>query len=383
MRTVLYLSPLRKLCSKIEPVSTLRSLALITAPARASLMCSTPTMDSNWPSISNIMPLRKSLVEIIPALPRRSNGSGHREIWRSRWSEPKARVDRLGAHRRMRDDVGPGPATRGSGRMGSKDPVIRLSLLRQELQCHLISHKSEPRNHAAGGARGHAPGAEFLARVDIREVHLHDRERERLEAVEERQRVVGQGPGIDDDAGRAGGLLLQEVDDLALVVALEEADLEAQLLGFGAHGLVEVVEGARPVDVRLPPAEQVQVRPVDDDDPLHASALVTTRRTIPAGTAWPISAWPIRRGITHATLPRLAFLSRAIAARTLFGSTRGGLSGRPKASSSASCVSTNRLLHRSMDSPMRAATRMPNATARPCVMRKPVAASSACPAVCP
>src|ERR1700680_1742051 len=64
MRTVLYLSPLRKLCSKIDPVSTFRSLALMTAPARASLMCSTVTTSSSWPSISNIVPLRKSLVEI-------------------------------------------------------------------------------------------------------------------------------------------------------------------------------------------------------------------------------------------------------------------------------------------------------------------------------
>src|SRR5579864_4157521 len=64
MRTVLYLSPLRKLCSKIDPVITSRSFALITAPARASLMCSTVTMDRMRPSISNIEPLRKSFVLI-------------------------------------------------------------------------------------------------------------------------------------------------------------------------------------------------------------------------------------------------------------------------------------------------------------------------------
>src|ERR1700694_3803428 len=74
MRTVLYLSPLRKLCSKIEPVSTFRSLALITAPALASLMCSTLTTSSSWPSISNIVPLRKSLVEINQELHRTQVG---------------------------------------------------------------------------------------------------------------------------------------------------------------------------------------------------------------------------------------------------------------------------------------------------------------------
>src|SRR6267378_3970868 len=54
-----------------------------------------------------------------------------REIWRSRWPEPKAGVDRGGAHTlgvpapwlRGGSDEGPGPLTPGSGRMGSKDPV--------------------------------------------------------------------------------------------------------------------------------------------------------------------------------------------------------------------------------------------------------------------
>src|SRR6266478_1065492 len=70
MRTVRYLSPLRKLCSKIDPVSRLRSFALMTAPARASLMCSTLTTSSSCPSISNMVPLRKSLVEINEILHR-------------------------------------------------------------------------------------------------------------------------------------------------------------------------------------------------------------------------------------------------------------------------------------------------------------------------
>src|SRR5436305_8362734 len=70
MRAVLNLSPLRKLCSKIDPVITSRSFALITAPARASLMCSTVTIDRMRPSISNIEPLRKSFVLINEELHR-------------------------------------------------------------------------------------------------------------------------------------------------------------------------------------------------------------------------------------------------------------------------------------------------------------------------
>src|SRR5207302_8336542 len=41
-----------------------RSFALITAPERASLMCSTVTMLSSLPSISKAVPTRKSFVSI-------------------------------------------------------------------------------------------------------------------------------------------------------------------------------------------------------------------------------------------------------------------------------------------------------------------------------
>src|SRR3977135_545535 len=133
MRTVLYLSPLRKLCSKIEPVRTLRSLVLMTAPARASLMCWTLTTCSSWPSISNIVPLRTALVEI-----------------------------------------------------------TALSQLLQVLHRQLISRKTKPRDHASRGAGGDALGPKLFACVDVRDVDLDRRHLESLQAVKERPRVGGQ-----------------------------------------------------------------------------------------------------------------------------------------------------------------------------------------------
>src|SRR5438309_1314417 len=189
--------------------------------------------------------------------------------------------------------------------------------------------------------------------------------------------------GLDHRAHRAGGLLLEEVDELTFVVALEDADLEAELAGFIAHHLVEIVQRPGAVDVRLALAEKVEVRSMDDHHSLHVRDLVRTLRTTAPGTVWPISAWPMRRGMTQATLPRRAFLSTAMAASTRFGSACGGLSGRPKAWRSSSCESTVRLLHRSRARATRAATRMPKATARPWVTRNAVAASSAWPAVWP
>src|SRR5579859_2349786 len=209
MRTVLNLSPLRKLCSKIEPVRTSRSLALMTAPARASLMCSTLTMDSSRPSISNMVPFRKSFVLIKAA---------------------------------------------------------------EKLHSEYVPIEAQACDHSPRGARRHAAGAELFAGVNVGDMHLHHRHRERLETIVEGERVVRQRPGVDDDPSRARGLLLQEVDDLALVVALEQRNLAMTLACGFANQLVQVGQGAGAVDLRLALAQQVQVGPVDDDDLLHASA---------------------------------------------------------------------------------------------------------------
>src|SRR5258706_9353066 len=281
MRTVLYLSALRKLWSKIDPVSTLRSLVLMTAPARASLMCSTLTTCSSWPSISNIVPLRKSLVEIITS-----------------------------------------------------------SLLRQVLHRQSVACKSQAGDDALRRACRHTLRAELFACVDVREVHLDGGYLQRLQTVVDGERVVRQRPWVDHDPERAWPFLLQEVDDLAFVIALQDADRHAEIFCLRPHGPDEV--GVRPgaVDLWLALSEQVQVGTVDDHDPFHARARVTTRRTNGDGTVWPGSAWPMRRGMTHATLPRRAFLSRGMAASTRAGSTCGTRLGSPYAVSSSSCVST-------------------------------------------
>src|SRR6266849_2889936 len=321
MRTVLNLSPLRKLCSKIEPVITLRSLALMTAPARASLMCSTVTMDRSWPSISNIVPGRKSLV--------------------------------------------------------------LTTLFRQVLQSELVAVEPEPCDDAAGRACGHAFGSKLLARVDVGEVDLHHREGKRLQAIVEGERVVRERSRVDDHAGRTRRLRLQAVDDLPLAVALAKGHLHFQLRRTRSHHVVQVWQRPRAVDLRLPLAEKVQVGSVDDHDLSQASDLRTTRGTRRAGTSWPITAWPMRRGSTHATLPRRAFLSAGMAAIILSSATCGCSSRRPYAVSSSSCVSTSRSEQRPRSSAILAATLIPNATARPWEMRNRLAASSACAAVWP
>src|SRR5215510_13567032 len=121
----------------MEPSRMLRSLALMMAPARASLMCSTVTMLSSLPSISKAVPTRKSFVSI-----------------------------------------------------------------NQVLHCQEISAWPQPLDDADRGSRRHVARAEVLRpRVEVRYVHLHGRSGQGLEAIVERDRIVGQRARVDDDTG--------------------------------------------------------------------------------------------------------------------------------------------------------------------------------------
>src|SRR5207302_9315440 len=207
----------------------------------------------------------------------------------------------------------------------------------EKLHGEYVPVEAEACDHSPRGTRGDAAGAELLAGVDVGDVHLHHRHRERLETIVEGKRVVRERARVDDDPGRGRRLLLQEVDDLAFVVALEQRHLRVALSRGFANHLVQVGQRSGAVDVRLALAEQVQVGAVDDADLHPARAVRTTRLTRPGGTSCPISAKPMRRGSTQATRPRSAFLSVGMVARTLSTGTLGETSGRPYAVSSSSC----------------------------------------------
>src|SRR3989442_311037 len=114
----------------------LRSLALITAPARASLMCSTWTIVRSLPSISNAVPIRKSFVSIKEVL--------------------------HGQQIALRSQAGDHTDSRGRG-------------------------------HASG-----AKPLPFGSRVQVRKVDLHHRDRQRLQTIVEGVGVMGEGPGVED-----------------------------------------------------------------------------------------------------------------------------------------------------------------------------------------
>ena len=98
---------------------------------------------------------------------------------------------------------------------------------------------------------------------DVGNMDLDDRKLRGVQRVEQGDRGVGKGAGVDDDAGIAVARRLDAVDQHALVVALREFDREPQPLGFGPACLLDVGQGLAAVDLRLTLAQHVEIGPVE------------------------------------------------------------------------------------------------------------------------
>ena len=91
--------------------------------------------------------------------------------------------------------------------------------------------------------------AEGLACRRVRQVDLPERPLDAEQGVAQRDRRVGQPAGVDD--GDVEVPLVQPVDQCALVVRLEEVDLEAELRGVDSDPIVDLVEALAAVDLGL------------------------------------------------------------------------------------------------------------------------------------
>jgi len=134
--------------------------------------------------------------------------------------------------------------------------------------------------------------AKSFSAVNIRQVDLDHRQLGRLERVEDGDRGVRVGAGIEDDAIGILACLLDPVDQLALVVGLAEIDRQAQLRRLLQARLFDIGQGLAPVGRGLADTEKVQVRPIEDQDCRsgHAEA--------PAVRSWRLiarGAWGARR----------------------------------------------------------------------------------------
>ncbi len=70
--------------------------------------------------------------------------------------------------------------------------------------------------------------AKALARMHVGDVHFYCRKAAAGDGVAQTDAGVGERAGVDNQAVRAGCVLLEEVDERALVVRLEGDDLGAQ-----------------------------------------------------------------------------------------------------------------------------------------------------------
>ena len=77
---------------------------------------------------------------------------------------------------------------------------------------------------------------------------------------------MGEGGGIDDEAGDGLARLVDPIDQLMLGVALFEIEAEAKLGRQRPALRLDIRQGLVAVDMRLALAEQIQVRPVEDQN---------------------------------------------------------------------------------------------------------------------
>ena len=95
--------------------------------------------------------------------------------------------------------------------------------------------------------------AERLARRRVRQVDLDERPRDAEQGVAQRDARVGQPARVDD--GDVEVALMEPIDERALVVRLEEVDVEAELARPGDQALVDLVERLVAVDLGLARAD--------------------------------------------------------------------------------------------------------------------------------
>src|SRR5919204_5801022 len=103
---------------------------------------------------------------------------------------------------------------------------------------------------------------------------------------------MGQRSRIDDDAIAGRPLVLDRVDQLAFMIRLNAAQLDAKIPGTFAEQGLEISQRPGSVDLGLTTAERSQVGPIEDQD-LHIPRVsASAAETMDGSTWWPGSARP-------------------------------------------------------------------------------------------
>src|SRR5215207_3354404 len=152
-------------------------------------------------------------------------------------------------------------------------PSLAVSMLRfrafaqdgrHGVQSEMIAHDAEAADHADADRRQHRMMTEGLAGVDVGDVHLDRDGAAPRDGVPESDRGVSVGAGVDHDAGAGEPGFLEPGRELALGVRLPAGERDAGPLGVLLQPALDLRQGQGAVDVRLAPAEEVEVRAVED-----------------------------------------------------------------------------------------------------------------------
>src|SRR5579875_213668 len=104
---------------------------------------------------------------------------------------------------------------------------------------------------------------ERLPRINIAQMDLDDRNREGGQRIAQGQRVVSQGPWVNDHSGGLLSLLLEKIDERPLVIRLKIEQRDPVFSGKAAQALDNPGQGDRAINSRLPFSQTIQVRSID------------------------------------------------------------------------------------------------------------------------
>src|SRR5581483_2706793 len=244
-----------------------------------------------------------------------------------------------------------------------------LLLTREELERFAVAVGALAEHAMCGELGDHAVAAPRLSMLDVGEVHLHDRHLQQLERVADCVAVVAPGSRVDDDAVDVVVGVVDPLDELALAVRLPAARVDVEGVRPGVDAALELVQADPAVDLRVAPAEHVEVGAVQDEDLHQRMRLFNAARTSSAGSVFTVG--PSSASSTTLISPPARFLSCSSASQARSRSTRTGF---------GSSASRTRPGSRPLSS---SAASSPSATASPWGSSKSAAASSAWPNVWP
>src|SRR5271169_5673880 len=140
-------------------------------------------------------------------------------------------------------------------RSGSK--LRRLDQLGDPLKRQRVALRSAADNNARSDARNVGMMPERLSLVHVGNMHLDDRTFEGVQRIEDGDRRMGEGGGIDDDAGGALASAVNPVDQLVFAIALMELDRKPEFCADATAVRFDIGQRLAAVNLRLALAEQV------------------------------------------------------------------------------------------------------------------------------